>query len=58
MYREVFHMTRKKTESKELDKELEKVKFDEEPAVELLKQLVKVNQEIKDILLRLKDRFI
>ena len=51
-------MTRKKTESKELDKELEKVKFDEEKTVELLKQLVKVNQEIKDILLRLKDRFI
>lgn len=49
-------MTRKKKiESKELDTEL---KFDEEPIVELLKQLVKVNQEIKDILLRLKDRFI
>lgn len=52
-------MTRKKKEEdKELDKELEKVKFDEEPTVELLKELVKVNQEIKDILLRLKDRFI
>ena len=53
-------MTRKvkKIEDKELDKELEKVKFDEEPTVELLKELVKVNQEIKDILLRLKDRFI
>lgn len=46
---------KKKVESKELDTEL---KFDEEPIVELLKQLVKVNQEIKDILLRLKDRFI
>lgn len=46
---------KKKVESKELDTEL---KFDEEPTVELLKQLVKVNQEIKDILLRLKDRFI
>lgn len=52
-------MTRKKKiESKELDTELEKVKFDEEPTVELLKQLIKVNQEIKDILSRLKDRFI
>lgn len=48
-------MARKKKveEEKELDTEL-----DEEPTVELLKQLVKVNQEIKDILLRLKDRFI
>ena len=52
-------MTRKKKiEDKELDKELEKVQFDEEPTVELLKELVKVNQEIKDILSRLKDRFI
>ena len=52
-------MTRKKKiEDKELDTELEKVKFAEEPTVELLKELVRVNQEIKDILLRLKDRFI
>lgn len=49
---------KKKIESKELDTELEKVKFDEEPTVELLKELIRVNQEIKDILLRLKDRFI
>ena len=40
------------------DKELEKVQFDEEPTVELLKELLKVNKEIKDILSRLKDRFI
>ena len=40
------------------DKELEKVQFDEEPSVELLKELLKVNKEIKDILSRLKDRFI
>lgn len=40
------------------DKELEKVQFTEDPTVELLKELVKVNQEIKDILSRLKDRFI
>ena len=52
-------MARKsKIESKELDTELERVKFVEEPTVELLKELVRVNQEIKDILLRLKDRFI
>ena len=48
-------MTRKK---KIEDKELEKVQFDEEPTVELLKELLKVNKEIKDILSRLKDRFI
>ena len=40
------------------DKELEKIQFAEEPAVELLKDLIKVNKEIKDILSRLKDRFI
>lgn len=40
------------------EKELEKFQFAEEPAVELLKELIKVNQEIKDILSRLKDRFI
>ena len=39
-------------------KELEKVQFSEQPLIELLKELIKVNQEIKDILLRLKDRFI
>lgn len=49
-------MTRKKKiEDKELDTELYKV---EDTTVELLKELIKVNQEIKDILLRLKDRFI
>lgn len=48
-------MTRKK---KIEEKELEKVQFDEEPSVELLKELIKVNKEIKDILSRLKDRFI
>ena len=50
-------MTRKdKIESKKLDTELEKVLYEEQ--IELLKELIKVNQEIKDILLRLKDRFI
>ena len=48
-------MTRKK---KIEDKELEKVQFDEEPSVELLKELIKVNKEIKDILSRLRDRFV
>ena len=48
-------MTRKK---KIEDKELEKVQFDEEPSVELLKELLKVNKEIKEILSKLKDRFI
>lgn len=52
---ERYLMTRKK---KIEDKELEKVQFDEEPTVKLLKELVKVNQEIKEILSRLKDRFI
>ena len=48
-------MTRKK---KIEDKELEKVQFDEEPSVELLKELLKVNKEIKEILSKLKDRFV
>ena len=52
-------MTRKKKiEDKEFEKELEKVQFDDEPSVELLKELLKVNKEIKDILSRLKDRFV
>ena len=29
-----------------------------DPTIELLKELLKVNQEIKEILLKLKDRFI
>ena len=48
----------KKNEDKEFDKKLEKVQFAEEPTVELLKELIKVNKEIKDILSRLKDRFV
>lgn len=40
------------------DKELEKVQFAEEPTIELLKELIKVNKEIKEVLSRLKDRFI
>ena len=30
----------------------------EEPAVELLRELIKINKEIRDILLRIKDRFV
>lgn len=29
-----------------------------DPTIELLKELIKVNQEIKEILLKLKERFI
>lgn len=48
-------MTRKK---KIEDKELEKVQFDEEPSVELLKQIVSQNGQIIQLLTKLKDRFI
>ena len=52
-------MTRKKKiEDKELEKELEKVQFDEEPSVELLKQLVKQNEQIIQLLTELKERFV
>lgn len=36
----------------------DKAQFDDDTIVQLLKELVNVNQEIKDILSRLKDRFI
>ena len=49
-------MTRKK--KVELDKELENVQFAEEPTVELLKQLVSQNEQIIQLLTKLKDRFI
>ena len=57
---ERYLMTRKvkKIEDKELDKELEKVKFAEEPTVELLKQLVSQNEQIIQLLTKLKDRFV
>ena len=46
---------RKKSEQQETVKvELQKV----DPTIELLKELIKVNQEIKEILLQLKNRFI
>lgn len=48
-------MTKKKKIEGE---ELEKVQFAEDPTLELLKELIKINKEIKDILTRLKDRFI
>lgn len=40
------------------DKELEKVNFAEEPTVELLKQLVSQNEQIIQLLTKLRDRFI
>lgn len=36
----------------------DKAQFDDDTIVQLLKELLNVNQEIKDILSRLKDRFI
>lgn len=45
---------RKKSEQQETVKEQQKV----DPTIELLKELLKVNQEIKEILLQLKNRFI
>ena len=40
------------------DKELEKVQFAEEPSVELLKQIVSQNEQIIQLLTKLKDRFV
>lgn len=40
------------------DKELEKIQFAEEPTVELLKQIVSQNEQIIQLLTKLKDRFI
>lgn len=48
----------KKIEDKEFDKELEKVQFTEEPTVELLKQLVSQNEQIIQLLTKLKERFV
>ena len=46
---------RKKSDKQEIIK-VEPEKID--PTIELLKELIKVNQEIKEILLQLKNRFI
>ena len=40
------------------EKELEKVQFDEEPSVELLKQIVSQNEIMIQLLTKLKDRFV
>ena len=48
-------MTRKK---KIEEKELEKVQFAEEPSVELLKQIVSQNEQIIQLLTKLKERFV
>ena len=49
-------MTRRKTNIE--DKELEKQLTEVEPTVELLKQLVKQNEQIIQLLTKLRDRFI
>lgn len=53
---ERYFMARRKTniEEKELEKQLTEV----EPTVELLKQLVKQNEQIIQLLTKLKDRFV
>ena len=52
-------MTRKKKiEDKEFEKESEKVQFGEEPSVELLKQIVSQNEQIIQLLTKLKERFV
>ena len=40
------------------EKELEKVQFAEEPTVELLKQIVSQNEQMIQLLTKLKDRFV
>ena len=55
---ERYIMRKKKNEEKEFEKELEKVQFDEEPTVELLKQIVSQNEQIIQLLTKLKERFI
>ena len=40
------------------DKEFEKIQFAEEPTVELLKQIVSQNEQIIQLLTKLRDRFI
>lgn len=51
-------MRKKKNEEKDFEKELEKVQFDEEPTVELLKQIVNQNEQVIQLLTKLKERFI
>ena len=52
-------MTRKKKlEDKEFEKNLTEVQFAEEPTVELLKQIVSQNEQIIQLLTKLKDRFV
>ena len=52
-------MRKKKNEEKEFEKQLAEVEFtDEDPTIELLKELIKVNKEIKELLTKLKDRFV
>ena len=56
MYRERYFMTIRKKKFEY--NELEKVQRVEEPTAELVKELIQVNKDIREILSRLKDRFI
>ena len=51
-------MRKKKNEEKEFEKQLAEVEFAEEPTVELLKRLVSQNEQIIQLLTKLKDRFV
>ena len=51
-------MRKKKNEEKEFEKQLAEVEFAEEPTVELLKQIVSQNEQIIQLLTKLKERFI
>ena len=49
---------KKNTEEKEFEKELEEVQFTEELSIELLKQIVGQNDQIIQLLTKLKERFV
>ena len=51
-------MRKKKNEEKDFEKQLAEVEFVEEPTVELLKQIVSQNEQIIQLLTKLKERFI
>ena len=51
-------MRKKKNEEKEFEKQLAEVEFAEEPTIELLKQIVSQNEQIIQLLTKLKERFI
>ena len=51
-------MRKKKNEEKDFEQKLSEVEFAEEPTVELLKQIVSQNEQIIQLLTKLKERFI